>query len=277
MKLLRMIAVTALGMALALPSALAADAAAVRTMMEKSGLVAQYTDLGGQMRDALFKSPPPMLQSGTASLMATIVGNTMDGKQVLDQVQTILAGSLSADDLKAMDAFFDSDLGSRIVKAEIAGSTPAAQDQIDAKAQQLLAEARQDPQRVALFEDIDRKLNTSELSARASQSLLRALSTAMAESSPMPPDPNKVAQANAHIDAMHAALVKEAQLTMIASAEWIYRDFSLTEMQSYATFLESEPSQIMYAAVSAVLDGFYAETGKRIGDELAAAVRQQKT
>lgn len=277
MTLLRMIAATVLGLVVAVPSAFAADAAAVRAMMEKSGLVAQYSDLGTQMHDALIKSPPPGLKPGLASLMATIVGNTMDGKQVLDQVQTILAGSLSADDLKAMDTFFVSDLGSRIVKAEIAGSAPAAQDHVDQNAQQLLAQARGDPQRVALFEDIDRKLKSSELSARASQSLLRALSMAMAESGPVPPDPKRIAAANAHIDAMHGALVREAQLAMIASAEWTYRSFSTAEMKTYAAFLESDPSQIMYAAVSAVMDGFYAKTGKRIGEELAAAVKQQRT
>ena len=33
----------------------------------------------------------------------------------------------------------------------------------------------------------------------------------------------------------------------------------------------------MYAAVGSVMATFYAETGTRIGQELAAAVRQQKT
>ena len=149
------------------------------------------------MRAGMLKSPPPMLPAGVAALMATIVGNTMDGNKLLDEVQTVLAASLSADDVKAMDAFFDSDLGSRIVKAEIAGSAPSVQDEINANAKALAAEARKDPERAAVFERIDKMLNTSELSARSSESLLRAMSLAMAEAGPMPPDPARLAQANA--------------------------------------------------------------------------------
>jgi hypothetical protein len=99
----------------------------------------------------------------------------------------------------------------------------------------------------------------------------------MAEAGPTPPDPARLAEANAQIDAMHGALVKQAHAMMLASAERIYRDFSTAEMKSYADFLVTDPSQVMYAAVSAVMARFYAETGTRIGEELAAAVRQQKT
>jgi len=189
----------------------------------------------------------------------------------------VLAASLSADDVKAMDAFFDSALGSRIVKAEIAGSAPSVQDEINANAKALAAEVRKNAERAAVFERIDTVLNTSELSARSSESLLHALSLAMAEAGPMPPDPARLAQANAQIDAMHGGLVKQARAIMLASAERIYRDFSTAEMEAYAAFLVSDPSQIMYAAVSGVMETFYAETGTRIGQELAAAVRQQKT
>ena len=106
---------------------------------------------------------------------------------------------------------------------------------------------------------------------------MRAMSLAMAEAGPTPPDPARLAQANAQIDAMHGALVKRAHAMMLATAERIYRDFSTAEMETYATFLVTDPSQIMYAAVSGVMATFYAETGTRIGQELAAAVRQQKT
>ena len=277
MTLLKVIGAALIGAIVLATQALAADAAAVRTMLEKSGLVVQYQDLGEQMRQGLLKSPPPMLPAGVATLMATIVGNTMDGNKVIAEVETVLAASLSEDDVTAMNGFFDSDLGQRIVKAEIAGSALSVQDEIEANAPALLADARKDPERAAVYDRIDKMLNTSELSARSSQSLLRAMAVAMAESGPTPADPGRLAQANARIDAMHGALVKQAHAMMLASAQRIYRDFSTAEMARYAKFLTSDPSQIMYAAVSGVMDTFYAETGTRIGAELAAAIRQQKT
>ncbi len=277
MKRLRLIGAAVVGVILLVPQAFAADAAAVRTMMEKSGLVAQYQDLGEQMRQGVLNSPPPQFSSGTVSLLATIVGNTMDGSKLLDKLQTVLAASLSADDVKAMNAFFDSDLGARIVKAEIAGGTLKVQNEISANAQALVAEARKDPERVAVFMHIDKMLNTSELSTRSSESLLRAMAVAMAENGPTPPDPGKLAEANQHIDAMHGALLKQIRTMMLATAERIYRDFSTAEMKTYAEFLGSPPSQVMYAAFSSVMDGFYVETGTRVGQELAAAMRQQKT
>ncbi len=255
----------------------AADASAVRTMMEKSGFVAQYQDLGAQMRAGMLKSPPPQLPPGIATLMATIVGNTMDGNKLLDQLQTVLAASLSNNDVTAMDAFFDSDLGSRIVKAEIAGAALSVQDEINANAEKLIAEADKDPARIAVFKHIDKMLSTSELSARSSESLLRAMAVAMIEAAPTGADSDRLAQANQRIDAMHGKLVEEIRGMMVATAERIYRDFSTAEMKTYADFLELPPSQIMYAAFSEVMNGFYAETGTRIGEELAAAVRQQKT
>ena len=276
MKPFRLIAAALTGVVLLAGPALAADAGAVRTMMEKSGLVAQYRDLGTQMHDEILKSPPPMLPPGTVSVMATIVGNTMDGGALLDQLQTVLAAALSADDVKTLNAFFDSELGARIVKAEIAGAAPSVQNDISANEQALVAEARKDPERAAVFERIDKMLSTSELAARSSQSLMRAMSMAMAESGPMPPDPAKVAEANRRIDAMHDMLVTEIRTMMIATAERIYRDISTAEMKSYADFLETPPSQLMYAAFSGVMNGFYVKTGKRIGEELAAAMRQQK-
>ena len=277
MRFLRAIGLALAGVVLLVPPALAADAAAVRTTMEKSGLVAQYADLGAQIREGLLHSPPPMLPPGTVTLMATIVGNTMDGKKLLDDVQTVLAASLSDEEVKAMDAFFDSDLGSRLVKAEIAGSAISVQNEISANAEALVAAAHKDPERAAVFERIDTMLKTSELSARSSESLLRALSVAMAESGPVPPDPAKLAEANRRIDAMHEPLVKQISAMMLATAERVYRDFPTAEMQTYADFLASPPSQVVYAAFAGVMKGFYVETGKRIGEELAAAMRQQKT
>ncbi len=276
MKFARSIGAALVAVAMLATQALAADASAVRTMMEKSGLVAQYQDLGEQMRAGMLKSPPPQLPSGIAALMATIVGNTMDGGKLLDQLQTVLAASLSADDLRAMNAFFDSDLGARIVKAEIAGAALSVQDEIEANTGALVAEARRDPERAAVFGRIDRMLSTTELSARSSESLLRAMAVAMIESGPMAADPGRVAQANAQIDAMHGRLVEQIRGAVLATAERIYRGFSTAEMETYADFLGTPPAQIMYAAFSGVLDGFYAETGKRIGEELAAAMRQQK-
>lgn len=277
MRLSRLIAAALVGGAVLATPALAADAGAVRTMMEKSGIVAQYQDLGDQMRQGVLNSPPPMLPPGTATLMAQIVGNTMDGKKLLDQLQTVLAASLSADDVTTMNAFFDSDLGSRIVKAEKAGGVLSMQEEINANAEALVADARKDPERAAVFERIDKTLNSSELSARSSESLLKAMSTAMAESGPMPPDPDKLALVDQRIAAMHGALVDQAHTMILASAQRIYRGISTADMTTYADFLETPPSQIMYAAFSSVMDGFYAETGKRIGEELSAAIRQQKT
>jgi hypothetical protein len=277
MKLLRLIGAAVVGVTVLATQALAADATAVRTMMEKSGLVAQYQDLGSQMRDGMLKSPPPMLPSGVASLLATIIGKTMNGNKLLDRVQTVLAASLSDKDVKAMGAFFDSALGARIVKAEIAGAAPAVQDEIGANAAKLLAELRKDPQRLAVFERIDKMLHTTDLSVRSSQSLLRAMAVAMAESGPMAPDPNKLAQADAQIDAMRGTLQKQIHTMILATAERVYRGFSTAEMKTYADFLATDPSRIMYAAFAGVMDGFYVETGKRIGEELAAALRQQKT
>ena len=277
MKLLRVIGAAAIGVTMLAAHALAADAGAVRTMMEKSGLVAQYENLGSQIHDAILKSPPPNMSPGLVSLMATIVGHTMDGKKLLAEVQSELVPVLSADDVKAMDAFFDSALGARIVKAETAGSTPAVQDEIDANAKALVAEARKNPRRMAVFDRIAKMLNTAELSAHSSESLMRAMAVAMAESGPMAPDPSRLAKVNARIDAMHGALVKQAHTMMLATAERVYRGFSTAEMETYANFLKTTPSQAMYAAVSAVMDRFYTETGKRIGEELVAAFRQQKT
>ncbi len=60
MRLLRVIGATIVGVTLLAAHAMAAvDAAAVRTMMEKSGLVAQYGDLGASSATRLLKSPPP--------------------------------------------------------------------------------------------------------------------------------------------------------------------------------------------------------------------------
>ena len=76
---------------------------------------------------------------------------------------------------------------------------------------------------------------------------------------------------------MHPALVAQARTMILASAERVYANFSTAEMSRYADFLETDPSQVMYAAFSGVMDTFYVETGKRIGEELAAALRQRKT
>lgn len=277
MRLLKAIGVAVVGVTMLAAPAVAAEAGAVHTMMEKSGLVAQYKDLGSQIHDEILKSPPPNMPSGLVSIMATIVGNTMDGKRLLDRVQSELATSLSADDVKAMDAFFDSDLGSRLVKAEAAGAAPAVQDEISTDAKALIAEVRKDPERMAVFDRIDKMLSTSELSAHSSESLLRAMAVAMADGGPTPADPAKLAQLNARIDAMHGAFVDQAHAMMLATAERVYRGFTTAEMKTYADFLQTTPSQIMYAAISAVMDSFYTDTGQRIGQELAAAFRQQKT
>ena len=249
--------------------ALAADAAAVRTMLEKSGFVAQYADLGEQMRQGMIESPPPMLPPGVVTLMATIVGNTMDGGKLLDEVQTVLAASLSDKDVRRSTPS-SSPSSARASSRRRSPAPPCpVQQKISAKAETLAAEARKDPERVAVFDRIDKMLHSAELSARSSESLLRAMAVAMAESGPMPPDPGKLAEANARIDGDARRLGGAgAHHDRWPAAQRVYRDFSTAEMKRYAEFLETDPSQVMYAAFSGVMDTFYAETGKRIGEEI---------
>jgi hypothetical protein len=181
------------------------------------------------------------------------------------------AANLDADTLRKAEAFLETDVGKRMVAADVALASLS-----DAEADKVMngdVSAPSTPQRDALFE----KLELAERSAESTVQILVTMGTAVAAGTAVGSglDPGPVEQrARKSGEASRQTMEENMREPSRRYLAYGYRDLSDADLKHMLSFLQSTAGKQYISAYLASLGaGFYA-MGKRCGEQLGESLRE---
>ena len=182
-----------------------------------------------------------------------------------------LAANLDPDTVKKTDAFLSSDVGKRMVAADVALAT-LDEATID-KVMQGQISAPSTPQRDALFAKLEAATRSTESNVQIFLSMGTAVAQGTAIGSGM--DPGPVGErARKSGEASRADLEHTMREPMRRYMAYDYRDLSDADLKHLLAFLQSTAGKRYVAAYIASLDAGFNAMGKRCGEQLGESLRE---
>jgi hypothetical protein len=183
-----------------------------------------------------------------------------------------LAANLDEPTVKKTDAFLMSDLGRRMVAADVATAT-LEEPKID-KIMSGELTAPTTAQRDALFDKLERASRSTESTVQIFISMGQAVAIGTAVGSGR--DTAAVAQSAPHKsgDASRAALEQNMREPLRRYLAYSYRDFSDSDLKHLLTFLDSPPGKRYVTAYNASMGAGFDAMGRRCGEQLGESLRE---
>lgn len=187
-------------------------------------------------------------------------------KRIGDEVKK----SISEQDAEAMLAWYDSDLGKRIGKAEDESSTPEAYRDMTRSGHSLLA----DKKRVVFAMDLDKLLHMTDMSTKFQTNAAVAVFVAFSTEK----NAHRPANLQAFKKRIAAGLEKKRYRIkngVILSTVYTYRKIDMANLDKYRDFLKSPASQRFNKALMAGLDVGMNRAIEHMSRSVESLVKQQ--
>jgi hypothetical protein len=182
-----------------------------------------------------------------------------------------LADNLDLPTLNKIDAFLESDLGKRMVAADVA-EAEIGEANID-KVMNGEITAPSTPKRDALFDKLERATHSAESTVQIFLDMGQAVAVGTAVGSGM--DPVAVGErARKSGEASRAGLEENMRLPMRRFMAYGYRDMSDADLKQLLAFLESAPGKRYVAAYNASMGAGFNAMGRRTGEQLGETLRE---
>ena len=182
-----------------------------------------------------------------------------------------LAANLDAATVKKTEAFLHSDLGRRMVAADVA-SANLDEPQID-KIMKGDVVSPSTPQRDALFDKLERASRSTESTVQIFISLGQAVAIGTAVGAGR--DPASTAEsARKSGEASRSGLEQGLREPLRRYLAYSYRDLGDADLKRLLAFLESPAGKRYVAAYIASLDAGYDAMGRRCGEQLGDSLRE---
>jgi hypothetical protein len=183
----------------------------------------------------------------------------------------VFAANLDADTVKKTEAFLASDLGKRMVAADV--STAALdQSELD-KIMNGSETAPASPTREALFDKIERASHSTEAAVQIFLTMGSAVAVGTAVGAGSDPDPvgQRSRQAG---EQSRAPLEQNLRLPLRRYLAYGYRDLSDEDLKHVLQFLESKAGKRYISAYVASMDAGFNAMGRRCGEQLGESLRE---
>jgi hypothetical protein len=182
-----------------------------------------------------------------------------------------LADHLDATTVKRTEAFLTSDLGKRMVTADIALATLGETNIDKVMTGQITAPST--PKRDIIVDKLERATHSTESTVQIFLSMGQAVAVGTAIGSGM--DPVAVEErAHKSGEASRAELEENMRLPMRRFMAYGYRDLSDSDLKHLLTFLESTPGKRYVAAYNASMGAGFDAMGRRTGEQLGESFRE---
>ena len=182
-----------------------------------------------------------------------------------------LAANLDSATVKKAQAFLDSDLGRRMVAADVAVATleEASVDKVMSGALAVPSTARRD----ALIDKLERTSRYTEATVQIFLSMGQAVAIGTAIGSGM--DQIAVAErARKSGEASRAGLEDSMRAPLRRSMAYGYRDLSDADLKHLSAFLESPAGKRYVSAYIAAMSAGFDAMGRRCGEQLGESLRE---
>jgi hypothetical protein len=182
-----------------------------------------------------------------------------------------LADNLDLPTLTKIEAFLASDLGKRMVSADLAVAE-LGETNID-KVMSGEITAPSTPKRDALFDKLERATHSAESTVQIFLSMGQAVAVGTAIGSGMDPVPVGE-RAKKSGEASRAGLEENMRLPLRRFLAYGYRDLSDADLKHLLAFLESTPGKRYVAAYNASMGAGFNAMGQRTGEQLGETLRE---
>jgi hypothetical protein len=184
---------------------------------------------------------------------------------------SVFAANLDAPTVKKTEAFLGSDLGKRMVAADVAIAT---MDQADLdKVMNGTLSAPSTPQREAILDKLERASHTTEAAVQIFLTMGSAVAVGTAVGAGS--DPANVVQRSRQAgDESRASLEQNLRQPLRRYLTYGYRDLSDEDLRHVLQFLESKPGQRYISAYVASMDAGFKAMGRRCGEQLGESLRE---
>jgi hypothetical protein len=184
---------------------------------------------------------------------------------------TALAAHLDPLTVKKSEGFFLSDIGKRMVAADVALAT-LEESQID-KIMNGEITAPSTPERDALFEKMERAERSTESTVDIFLNMGASVALGTAVGSGMDPGPIEE-RARKSGEASRAALEQDMRKPLLRYLAYGYRDLSDADLKHILGFLQSSAGKHFVAANIASMGAGFDAMGKRCGEQLGESFRE---
>jgi hypothetical protein len=182
-----------------------------------------------------------------------------------------LAANLDADTVKKSEVFFTSELGKRMVAADVALASFDEATLNKIMGGDLVAAST--PQRDALFTKLELASRSTESNVQIYLSMGTAVAVGTAIGSGMDPAPVE-ARARKSGESSRADMEKSMREPMRRYMAYDYREFSDADLKRMLSFLESSAGKRYILAYNASLGAGFDAMGKRCGEQLGDSLRE---
>ncbi|MDP9064815.1 MAG: hypothetical protein M3O06_02985 [Pseudomonadota bacterium] len=182
-----------------------------------------------------------------------------------------LAEHLDVPTVKRTAAFLSSDLGRRMVSADVAVAQ-IGEANLD-KVMDGTTSIAGSPKRDGLIEKLERATRSAESTVRIFLSMGQAVAVGTAIGSGMDPQAagDRARQSN---DASRAELAQSMRTPMLRIMAYGYRSLSDSDLKHVLAFVESAPGQRYIAAYNASMEAGFDAMGRRTGEQLGESLRE---
>jgi hypothetical protein len=182
-----------------------------------------------------------------------------------------LANHLDGATVAKTETFLTSDLGKRMVSADVALAT-LGESNID-KVMSGQISAPSTPKRDAIFERLERATHSTESTVDIFLSMGQAVAVGTAVGSGL--DSAAVAErAHQSGEASRAGMEENMRLPMRRFMAYGYRDLSDSDLKHLLSFLESTPGRRYVTAYNAAMGAGFDAMGRRTGEQLGESLRE---
>ncbi|HTV97129.1 MAG TPA: DUF2059 domain-containing protein [Steroidobacteraceae bacterium] len=182
-----------------------------------------------------------------------------------------LAQNLDAATVAKTHAFLESDLGKRMVAADVASATMGEANIDKVMSGQLMAPST--PKRDALIDQLEHATRSTESTVDIFLSMGQAVAIGTAIGSGL--DQNSVAErARKSGEASRAGLEHDMRLPMRRFLAYSYRNLSDSDLKHLVAFLESPAGTRYVTAYNAAMGAGYDAMGRRTGEQLGESLRE---
>ena len=183
----------------------------------------------------------------------------------------VLASNLDPATLKKTEAFLSSDVGKRMVAADVAASS-LDQAEIDKVMNGDIAVATT-PQRDAILDKLERASRSSESAVEIFLSMGTAVAVGTAVGAGQDPGPVQERSQKAG-DESRAALQESMRKPLWRYMAYGYRDLSDSDLKHVTAFMESPAGKRYVSAYIASMDAGFNAMGRRCGEQLGESFRE---
>ncbi len=227
------------------------------------GLPQNFIGALEQLKQQQGNITPEFAEAWKSSVMASFKPNMLSSR-----VGDKLKDYFTPEEKKTLFEYFNSKFGKKVTALEKAAQAPQKQAEIMQKAAAILAEGKKQPDRIALYQSLDKALKLSETATALAVNSQIAMVIGMQAANTSPQKGPSFEQLRNAMLAQSGKIKAAVTNVLMVNFIYTYRSLTMPELKKYLAFLKSDAGQKfafgLFKAQDSVLTDATHDFGKKL-------------